>query len=138
MSKLEELMIFKPSKQYKPECPQLIKPGKSVLPKGWQVEEGFMPLPCDIVVEKDVCVKMRDGVSLCVDIFRPVTSEKVPVLISWSPYGKDNGTRPSYKSLFKVIGIPDSKLSGLQKFEGSDPAYWCAQGYAVCNPDTRG
>ncbi len=138
MSTLEELMIFKPSKQYKPECPQLIKSGKSILPKGWQVEEGFMPLPCDIVVEKDVRVEMRDGVSLCVDIFRPVTSDKVPVLVSWSPYGKDNGTRPSYKSLFKVIGIPDSKLSGLQKFEGSDPAYWCAQGYAVCNPDTRG
>ena len=134
----DDMMIFKPSKQYKPECPQLIQPGITTLKKGWQSEEGFMPLPCDIIVEKDVRVKMRDGVSICVDIFRPVTDEKVPVLVSWSPYGKDNGTRPGYKNLFRVIGIPDSKLSGLQKFEGSDPAYWCAHGYAVCNPDTRG
>ncbi|MBQ2617431.1 MAG: CocE/NonD family hydrolase [Synergistaceae bacterium] len=138
MSELEELMIFKPSKQYKAECPQKIASGRSVLPKGWQSEEGFMPLPCEIVVEKDVRVKMRDGVEICVDVFRPKTDEKVPVLISWSPYGKDNGTRPSYKSLFAMIGIPDSKLSGLQKFEGSDPAYWCSHGYAVCNPDSRG
>ena len=29
-------------------------------------------------------------------------------------------------------------LSGLAKFEGPDPAYWCAKGYAICNPDTRG
>ena len=36
------------------------------------------------------------------------------------------------------IGIPDSQLSGLHKFEGSNPAYWCEHGYAVCTPDTRG
>ncbi len=29
-------------------------------------------------------------------------------------------------------------MSGLEKFEGPDPAYWCARGYAVCNPDVRG
>ncbi len=138
MSSLEELMIFKPSRQYTPECPEYIKPGKTILKKGWKVEEGFMPIPCDIAAEKDVPVKMRDGVTLYIDVFRPVTEEKVPVIISWSPYGKDNNTRPTYENLFKVIGIPDSKLSGLQKFEGSDPAYWCNHGYAVCNPDTRG
>ena len=138
MSDFEDLLIFRPSQQYKVECEQKIAPGKSVLPKGWQSEEGFMPLPCDIVVEKDVKVKMRDGVTICVDIFRPVTDEKVPVIVSWSPYGKDNGTRPAYKGIFMLVGIPNSKVSGLQKFEGSDPAYWCAHGYAVCNPDTRG
>jgi predicted acyl esterase len=31
-----------------------------------------------------------------------------------------------------------SVLSGLQKFEGPDPAYWCAKGYAICHPDPRG
>lgn len=37
-----------------------------------------------------------------------------------------------------MIGIPDSQLSGLHKFEGSDPSYWCNHGYAVCNSDSRG
>jgi len=27
---------------------------------------------------------------------------------------------------------------GSKKFEVPDPAYWCAQGYAICNPDIRG
>lgn len=31
---IEDLMIFKPSKQYKPECEQKIAPGRSILPKG--------------------------------------------------------------------------------------------------------
>ncbi len=33
---------------------------------------------------------------------------------------------------------PTAIVSGLEKFEGPDPAYWCAQGYAICNPDIRG
>jgi uncharacterized protein len=37
-----------------------------------------------------------------------------------------------------MIGLDPSKVSGLEKFEGPDPAYWCAQGYAICNPDIRG
>lgn len=138
MNALDDMMIFRQSGQYTPQCPEYIKPGKTLLKKGWQVEKNFMPLSCDVIAEKDIPVKMRDGITIYVDIFRPATDEKVPVLISWSPYGKDNNTRPGYKSLFTMIGIPDSKLSGLQKFEGSDPAYWCAHGYAVCNPDARG
>lgn len=35
-------------------------------------------------------------------------------------------------------GVPLDTTSGLQKFEGPDPAYWCAHGYAVVNPDVRG
>jgi putative CocE/NonD family hydrolase len=35
-------------------------------------------------------------------------------------------------------GVPRDWLSGLQKWEGPDPAFWCAEGYAVINVDTRG
>ena len=37
-----------------------------------------------------------------------------------------------------MLGIDIAAFSGLQKFEGPDPAYWCARGYAICNPDPRG
>ena len=40
--------------------------------------------------------------------------------------------------MFNVLGIDQSRLSGLGKFEAPDPAFWCANGYAVCNPDSRG
>ena len=29
-------------------------------------------------------------------------------------------------------------MSGLQKFEGPDPDFWCAKGYAIVHPDPRG
>jgi uncharacterized protein len=34
--------------------------------------------------------------------------------------------------------VPRHWTSGLEKWEGSDPAFWCSNGYAVVNVDTRG
>lgn len=114
------------------------EPGTRTLPAGLQVGPVFRTLPNDVVFEKDVAVRLRDGVTIYVDVFRPVGQEKVPVLVAWSPYGKSQGSAPSVIALFGMLGIDNAALSGLQKFEGPDPAYWCAQGYAVCNPDPRG
>jgi predicted acyl esterase len=113
-------------------------PGTRHLPAGYQVAPMFGPLPTGIVFEKDVAVTLRDGVTIYVDVFRPEGSEKVPVLVAWSPYGKSQRTAPSVIGLLAMIGLDPSKVSGLEKFEGPDPAYWCAQGYAICNPDPRG
>jgi predicted acyl esterase len=113
-------------------------PGTQVLPKGFQVQPHFQPLPIDIVFQKDVAVTLRDGVTIYVDLFRPVGAEKTPVIVAWSPYGKSNGAAPRITALFRMLGMPTSGLSGLMKFEGPDPAFWCAHGYAVCNPDARG
>jgi hypothetical protein len=83
-------------------------------------------------------VTLRDGVTIYVDVFRPVGVEKVPALVAWSPYGKSQSTTPGVMGIFAVVGLDNATVSGLNKFEGPDPAYWCAQGYAVCNPDPRG
>ena len=40
--------------------------------------------------------------------------------------------------VFGLVGLDNGIVSGLEKFEAPDPAYWCAQGYAICNPDIRG
>ena len=113
-------------------------PGSRTLPAGFQVGSRFTPLPVDIILEKDVTVALRDGVNILVDVYRPVGVEKAPVIVAWSPYGKSRGNAPQYVELFGVLGMDIGKLSGLMKFEGPDPAFWCAQGYAVCNPDPRG
>ncbi|MDT8303906.1 MAG: CocE/NonD family hydrolase, partial [Sedimentisphaerales bacterium] len=112
--------------------------GTRILPAGFQVGPRFRPLPIEIVFEKDVAVTLRDGARIYVDVFRPVGTEKVPVIIAWSPYGKSGGTAPRTTGLFDMLGLDNGMLSGLAKFEGPDPAYWCAQGYAICNPDPRG
>ena len=134
--------ILVPSYPYKPgpERGQFsaFEPGTRVLPAGYQVDPRFLALPVDIVFEKDVAVTLRDGVTIYVDVFRPVGTETVPVIVAWSPYGKSGGTSPMVTTLFGLIGLSNSLVSGLEKFEGPDPAYWCAHGYAVCNPDPRG
>ncbi len=113
-------------------------PGTRTLPAGSQIAAVFRSLPVDIVLDKDVAVTLRDGVTIYVDVFRPAGVEKVPVIVAWSPYGKGQGTSPSVLGIFGMVGLDNQVVSGLEKFEGPDPAYWCAQGYAICNPDIRG
>ena len=114
------------------------EPGVRTLEAGFQVDPRWKALPVDIVFEKDVAVTLRDGVTIYTDILRPATTDKVPVIVAWSPYGKSRGNAPRYVDLFALLGMETAPLSGLMKFEGPDPAFWCAQGYAVCNPDPRG
>ncbi|SNY37116.1 CocE/NonD family hydrolase [Paractinoplanes atraurantiacus] len=113
-------------------------PGTRTLPAGFQIAPQFRPTPVDIVFDKDVPVTLRDGVTIHVDVFRPAGAEKVPVIVAWSPYGKGQGTSASVMGVFGLVGLDNAIVSGLEKFEGPDPAYWCAQGYAICNPDIRG
>ncbi|MDJ0376421.1 CocE/NonD family hydrolase [Cryobacterium sp. PH31-L1] len=112
--------------------------GTRTLKAGFQIAPQFAAIPVDIVLEKDVAVQLRDGVTIHVDIFRPAGAEKVPVIVAWSPYGKGQGTSMSVMGVFGLVGLSNGIVSGLEKFEGPDPAYWCAQGYAICNPDIRG
>ena len=41
------------------------------------------------VAERDIAVPMRDGVNLCIDIYRPATEDKLPALLAFSIYNKD-------------------------------------------------
>ena len=113
-------------------------PGTRTLNAGFQLAPQFRPLPVDIIFEKDVAVKLRDGVTIYVDVFRPTSVENVPVLLAWSPYGKGQGSSMSVMGVFGLVGLSNGIVSGLEKFEGPDPAYWCEKGYAICNPDVRG
>lgn len=99
--------------------------------------EGAMPLPCDILLERDVPVKLRDGVTIYVDVFRPAGDGRYPAILAWSPYGKEIGGQ-MLDDVPARSGVPLNATSGLEKFEGPDPAYWVSHGYAVVNPDKRG
>ncbi len=89
----------------------------------------------DLILDQDVAVTMRDGAVLYTDIIRPITSDKVPVILAWSSYGK----QPFYTDPDKKTqGVPKKSLSCWTKHEGPDPYYWCRQGYAVANVDIRG
>lgn len=108
-----------------------------VLKAGSVRREGAKPLTCDILFERDVPITLRDGVTIYTDIFRPVTEGRYPAIMAWSPYGKEVGGQ-MLDDVPGRSGVPLNATSGLEKFEGPDPAYWVAKGYAVVNPDKRG
>lgn len=88
-----------------------------------------------LICEQDVPVILRDGTKIYTDIYRPNTTQKVPVLISWSYYGKRPGDGMSE---WQVMGVTPGTISTMSKFESPDPGFWCHQGYAVANVDPRG
>lgn len=104
-----------------PEDPSCHYPGFA---PGSRVEEGMR-------IERDVAVKMRDGVTIYTDIYRPDGAENVPAIIAWSPYGKQPMER-------HMPGVAPGTTSRYTKSEGPDPLYWCKHGYAIINPDPRG
>lgn len=99
--------------------------------------EGAMPLPCDILLDRDVAITLRDGTKIYADVFRPVKEGKYPAIMAWSPYGKEIGGQ-MLDDVPCRAGVPITATSGLERFEGPDPAYWVNQGYAIINPDKRG
>ncbi|KAL2841855.1 alpha/beta-hydrolase [Aspergillus pseudoustus] len=113
-----------------------------ILPKGWKYANSSKPLPTDILVEHDVEVRVRDGCKLYADVYRPVNSSRdnpVPAILSWSPFGKKfNGMHFLQSMTPYNVGIKDTDLSGLEKFEGPDPATFVPHGFAVVNIDPRG
>ncbi|MBQ6394807.1 MAG: CocE/NonD family hydrolase, partial [Atopobiaceae bacterium] len=98
---------------------------------------GALPLPCDILLERDVPMQLRDGTTIYVDIFRPVDDEPHPAIVAVSPYGKEIGGHWLDDSRNRA-GVPMGAVSGLMKFEGPDPAFWVENGYAIVNTDDRG
>ncbi|KAF2009456.1 alpha/beta-hydrolase [Aaosphaeria arxii CBS 175.79] len=120
-------------------------PRSETLPAGWtSPHPNSRPLKSSILVEHDVAITMRDGAKLYADVYRPPPSasgadEQVPALLMWSPFGKKfNGIMSLGLMTPWNLGIPDGTLSGLEKFEGLDPAVWVDRGYAIVSIDTRG
>ncbi|GAA5875196.1 hypothetical protein JCM8547_005548 [Rhodosporidiobolus lusitaniae] len=119
-------------------------PGKTTLLKAGSTREGWdgectAPLTSDILLEHDVPLTMRDGVTLYTDIYRPADAKgPVPCLVMWSPYGKRYSSINMLPVTTWKCGIRSSDLSGWEKFEGLDPARWCPQGYAIASVDIRG
>jgi predicted acyl esterase len=124
-----------------PEDPRVkwrrFQPGRTLLDQGTVFVPGARPLACDVVLDRDVAMQLPDGTTIYMDIFRPVTEEALPALLVWSPYGKQGGFQ-EFDVFPGRAGVPREATSGLEKFEGPDPAFWCANGYAVVNIDPRG
>jgi uncharacterized protein len=64
-------------------------------------EEPPLQLSPEILLERNVAMKTRDGVTLYADIYRPKSSEKFPVILMRTPYDKSVGWAVS--PVFKIV-----------------------------------
>ena len=119
------------------KCHPGFNPETITLSRGKVMNPGSLPLPCDIIVERDAAIPMRDNIVIYADIFLPAAVSDVPAIIGWGPFGKQ-GSDFNLDMVPGRAGVPKDAVSGLQAWEAPDPAYWCNHGYAVVNPDPRG
>jgi predicted acyl esterase len=106
--------LTEPANQFSFQTYLGFSPGTKTLAKGTVLLPGTMALPCDIIWDRDVAIKLRDGVTIYVDLFRPANSAgKLPALIAWTPYGKSLPADPV--AHFNKT-VPASWVSGLTRF----------------------
>jgi predicted acyl esterase len=91
----------------------------------------------------DAAIPMGDGVVLRADVFRPLGTGKVPVILSYGPYAKGLSFQEGYKSQWsRVIKSAPEVLEGssnkYQNWELVDPEKWVPDGYACVRIDSRG
>lgn len=99
----------------------------------------------EIVFDRDVAVRVRDGTTLRVNVFRPPGEGTYPAILSAHPYGKDKLPRLKRGGGFKVdvqyriMRMPAPlSFSSWTSWEAPDPAHWVPRGYVVVNCDLRG
>lgn len=92
------------------------------------------------LVERDVRVTMRDGIALALNVYRPAGGERVPVVMSVTPYGKDALPDRVGMTFMRLAGVRFGRLDCSQwtGFEAPDPLFWTTAGYAVVQADVRG
>jgi hypothetical protein len=101
-------------------------------------------VPPNVRVDWDLPIKVRDGTTLRVNVFRPTEPGTYPVIMSAHPYGKDriparsrngNAANPQYR----LFPQPEPVLlSEWTSWEAPDPGVWVPRGYVVVNADLRG
>ncbi len=87
-------------------------------------EEKLSQPEYDVKVDKDIHVKMRDGIHLALDVYRPDAAGKFPSLFACSCYQKD------------LVHLP--AVTTFHMRETNDIHWFVKRGYAYVNADIRG
>jgi uncharacterized protein len=105
-----------------------------------------MSTPRKMIIDRDVPIKMDDGIVLRADIYRPEDSEpgdKYPVIMTQGPYGKGVPYRDGYKPSYEWFSstYPDILAGSSREYlnwETVDPEVWVSWGYVCIRVDCRG
>jgi predicted acyl esterase len=85
--------------------------------------------------ERDTMVAMRDGVRLCIDVFRPPTADRLPALLAVAPYNKEL-LSPEYAAT--VPPQPSWSALWAGSAEAGDTDFLVSRGYVHVIGTTRG
>lgn len=81
--------------------------------------------------EESVPIKMRDGITIYADIYRPAELDKAPALLAFSSYGKT-------MQAMKRGSLPGSSAIFDHSLEAGDIDFFVKRGYIYVIPDPRG
>jgi uncharacterized protein len=101
-------------------------------------------VPPNVHVDWNLPVKVRDGTTLRVNVFRPDEPGTYPVIMSAHPYGKDRIPARSRSGRaanlqYRMFPQPEPvSFSAWTSWEAPDPGVWVPRGYVVVNADLRG
>jgi uncharacterized protein len=101
-------------------------------------------MPYELLVEKDVAIKMNDGNVLRANIYRPKAEGRFPVVMTHGVYGKDvhfaDAFAPQWKRLHEIYpGMSSDGSTGQHlRWEVADPDRWVPDGYIIVTVDARG
>ena len=113
----------------------VMKPGIDLKVRGYP---GFNPRQATtdgLLIDYDVAVKLRDGMTIYTDVYRPAGVDgPLPAILLWSAYGKHFRWPEALRRAF----TNNAEVSRHAPIECQDPALWCPAGYAVVVPDPRG
>lgn len=88
-----------------------------------------------MIQDRDVMVPMRDGVRICVDVYRPDARERFPALLAFAVHNKEMQTPEIFSAL-----PPQPAWSPLWMgpVEGGDTWYFVSRGYVHVVGNPRG
>jgi len=72
----------------------------------------------DVTIERNVTAKMRDGVTLSADVYRPKADGKFPVLLQRTPYNKNNGLSFGVRAAARGFVVIFQDVRGRYSSEG--------------------
>ena len=97
-----------------------------------------------MIIERDVQIRMPDGIALRCNIYRPNDDKRHPVVMAMGIYGKDvhfeDAFTPQWRNLKKIYpALTGTESTGKYlRWENVDPERWVPHGYVVVTIDARG
>ena len=118
-------------------CAVLILAAASGAPSGAQPAPAAAPPRHEVAIEAGVPVKMRDGVTLVADVYRPKTPGRFPVLLKRTPYDRretDTGTALASRGYIVILQDTRGRFDSGGEFypflheseDGYDTVEWAA------------